>query len=496
MPDDVLGEWWLPHREEEKIHGILRFSAEGSARLELDGAFHGMADTMEWTEDEDGSRSGTATVDSSTKVGIYERILGESKREGKVFTLTDCASANTRGSAFNIAGRFALENIRVGRVVEGLLFLQDEEVQFDGCQVLMRHMTSWVAETGLTYKTTISRRDSGIYIEQTASWLPALKHQFTNGSVIELMQCLKPKGNQVQYVGIEQWFRLNWRFSQLMEPTDILDEVGYLQDLISIAANRPAEVSSIELLHPESKVRTLDGTIHEAREPVRYWYNSSRRDRSSDNLDIEPRDLYFTLSHIGGIDQVANWIEVARANRTALARVLSVVYGASDSYLEDKLMNCLVSLEHLDRQRRGKVDDEPDEDTYFRTRIDRNIALAGSPFAALIGDYSEEWKAVATSYRNGLAHHDERIFTRSSSMLYFMVQSSFWLFVLCMFRAASFDGMVFDHIERHHKFQFLGDQLRPILDEYRREIEAKPGPRRARVRKPRQQGSLDPRFQV
>lgn len=494
MSRDILGEWWLPNREDEKVHGLLRLSEVGNARLELDGAFHGFGDTVKWEVDAKGTRTGAVSSASSIAAGVYEKILGESKREQKVFTLTDCVSINTSGRGWS-ASRYSLENIRIGEIVEDLQFLDGEDLGFDGCHIEMRHFTSWVNTTGIESKSFFysSVEDGALRTSQEARALPRQSLNLDDGSALSFDQCLKSTGDRLHSSSITQWFRMEWLFPRLLQPRDIIQKVSDIQDLVSLASHRAAEITSIELLHPDSKIHTIDGTTHDNRKPVKYWFNSAIRDRAGPGPDVDVNDLYFTLVDIGGIENVGDWLHFADANRTALARVMSVIYGA-DSYLQDKLMNCLVSLEFFDRNLREGIVDQTEEDGYYRSRLGRNIDLAGEPFQRIIGEYAAEWIQIAKLYRNGLAHHLEQVFKSPSTTVYLMTQSAFWLFILCAFRVANFPESVFSKVSDDRRYLFVGEQLKPILAERREENEKKSQPKKRRRKRAKQRGSRDPRF--
>ena len=351
----------------------------------------------------------------------------------------------------------------------------------------MRHFTSWVNTSGIDAKAFFYSKiiDGDLYSSQEARVLPEQVLTLEDGSTLAFVQCLNSTGDQLHVSSLVQWFRIQWKFPHLFQPREIIRKVSDIQDLVSIASHRSAEFTSIELLHPDSKIRTMDGTTHDHRKPVKYWFNAAIRDRTGPGPDIEVNDLFFSLKDIGGIDKIGDWLRVAEINRTALARVMSVIYGA-DSYLQDKLINCLVSLESFDRNLRAGIAVETEEDGYHRTRLQRNIDLAGQPFRTVIGEYEFEWIKIAKLHRNGLAHHLEQIFNSPTTTVYLMTQSAFWLFVLCIFRTAQFPQSVFQKIVDDRASLFIGEQLRPILAEQRAENERKAAPKKKKRKRVKQ----------
>jgi hypothetical protein len=87
--------------------------------------------------------------------------------------------------------------------------------------------------------------------------------------------------------------------------------------------------------------------------------------------------------------------------------------------------------------------------------------LAGEPFANLVGDLSK-WLERLRTERDDLAHHLQRTVSASSDQ-YYLAESAYWLFVVCILRAADAPDAAFASIQNSQQFQMIGSRLRPTL---------------------------------
>lgn len=449
MDLDVQGEWWLPGQENNKLYGVLKVTNGEAGRLELNGAFRSALDAIVWSEDDDSaSKSGVISLSSLRETGTYPIILGESGIEGKYYTLKDCwsSSSGRRGQSSKRS-----ESIGVNQVIEGILFDgPNEQIEFDGCRITMRHLSVWLGRSGLkvVYSGTPEQ-----FARVEAVELEDLSLELQDTSKLHFKQTLATSGDRIHSAAIEQSCVLVWDFSFLRTPEEVTRAVGDVQDLVSIACNRPAEFESVVMVHPQAPLTALDGTDLPGRQPIEYYGQWLVRDRKHSPLNRH--DLLFTFDDIGGMAGVEGWIRVAQDNQTALARVMSTMYG-DGLYIQDKLTNCLASLEWLDANRKkDKVKD-------YAVRLRRSAGLAGDQFIDMLGDL-DSWVRLAVDYRNDLAHHYDKLYRNSSAVLYPITQSAYWLFVICMLRMAGFPEVVFDKISAHPEFTWLRSEMRRLL---------------------------------
>ena len=99
---EVRGHWWLPEQSDHKVPGILKFSAERGAELELLGSFRSLLEFGERTEG-DGVVRVEMTEDALRLSGRYPRLHGQA--QGKPYTLDDGFALRSSWPVFGEAVR-------------------------------------------------------------------------------------------------------------------------------------------------------------------------------------------------------------------------------------------------------------------------------------------------------------------------------------------------------------------------------------------------------
>jgi hypothetical protein len=170
---------------------------------------------------------------------------------------------------------------------------------------------------------------------------------------------------------------------------------------------------------------------------------------------LHEHDLLFTFEHIGGIDGVRRWMDAAARHRGGLGRVMGTRY-AKEMFVSDRLLNCSAALEAFDR------DSTKNTGSKFKTRLQRCAYLAGTPFTNLVGDVSR-WAETIRLERDDVAHHFGRRMRTSGSETYYLWQSLYWLYVICILRDGGAPEEVFDHLQRHGQYKWLIPQIRAVI---------------------------------
>jgi ApeA N-terminal domain 1 len=110
---EVRGYWWLPDRIDHKVPGILKFSVDHGAELELLGSLRSLLELGDRTEG-DGFVRVDMTEDALQLSGRYPRLHGEA--QGKPYTLVDCFATH---SSWPVFGEGGSQVINVGRILRG-----------------------------------------------------------------------------------------------------------------------------------------------------------------------------------------------------------------------------------------------------------------------------------------------------------------------------------------------------------------------------------------
>ncbi len=125
-------------------------------------------------------------------------------------------------------------------------------------------------------------------------------------------------------------------------------------------------------------------------------------------------------------------------------------------FVPDRLLNCSAALEALDRTVTGN------RNSTFKTRLDRCANLAGEPFSALVGDIAG-WAEAVRQDRDDVAHHFGRR-TRSSSIgTFYLWQSLYFLYTMCMFRLSNAPQKAFDQIKENQSYNLLAREIRSFI---------------------------------
>ena len=230
----------------------------------------------------------------------------------------------------------------------------------------------------------------------------------------------------------------------------LLAVVSDLQDLVTLGTGRIASFDVLTLLHPDaSRERVTGENIRVPFELLAQWTVSD-----SDEPTRSHHEMFFTLEDLGGLDGVARWLDVAATHRTSLDRLMATRY-AHRSYLADKYLNRLVSLEAFDRE-------AGHSGTYLQ-RLRRCVEYAGVPISDLVPD-TNAWTKRLKDDRNDLAHHLAELARQVSSDQLFLSESAFWLYVICLLRRAAAPEAVFGRISRTQQFQFLKRRLAKVFE--------------------------------
>lgn len=429
---DVQGQWWLPDRPEHPVFGTFRWDDDSGGELDLAGELQAAYEDITVA---DGSTQRMRVHRAAARE--YPVVLGEGNNQ--LFTLLDCLQSSHRRIDFQ---RYA-ERVHVNRLLLGSHTDRDEELQFERVITGLRHLTAWVGMTGLERNS--DHEKPGVFSSVTAKVLPPMETQIDDGK-LRLFQGLAESGDHVHDLGLRQ----SWSFDLDLdhpEPLDRLAEVASdLQDLITIAAGKPA---SFESFFVRRSSDSLSLGLEESQYLAR-WTS-----RAEPTAPVRRHEMYFTFDGFGGIDGVGRWLSVANQFRTHLNRVMATRYNAA-MYLEDRILNVCATLESFDKARRN-------EKAYYVDRVSACVAFAGQPFQDVIRADPAEWAKLIKKVRNDLAHHDVvRLGGRNPEYLV-LVEQLFWLFAMCMLRLADAPDPVFASIANHGQIRWVTSQSERVL---------------------------------
>ena len=125
-------------------------------------------------------------------------------------------------------------------------------------------------------------------------------------------------------------------------------------------------------------------------------------------------------------------------------------------FASDRYLNRLAAIEAYDRKKAGC------ENSGLRTRLKRCTDFAGTEFAGLVRDVNA-WIDHAYRERLDLAHHYDWRLRETGADLYYLAESAYWLFILCLLREATIPDAVFRRAVTTPGFRWLQRKLSSVV---------------------------------
>jgi len=125
---EYMGTWWLPNKSEKQVLGILKFTPDEGAILNLVGSFKDIKNIAETLEP--------------------DIILGVSS-DGEHITLYKCHETM---STFSIPGLHTSSSFYIDMVFKGAHFQKPEDIKFKNIFIRFSHLDEWVDICGFDVK--------------------------------------------------------------------------------------------------------------------------------------------------------------------------------------------------------------------------------------------------------------------------------------------------------------------------------------------------------
>jgi hypothetical protein len=449
---EVQGQWWLPGQEDDRVSGTLRFDPQHGSELRLIGRLRDPMNFAEREQSDDGSVVMSVTSETLERAGVYERIHGAVG--STAYTLDDCFRTRATNVMFSSGG--ATEVIHVNRVLKSVLFDAGEPLEATICTFDLRYLTAWMTETGIDethyFAEDRENRSDEPYWTLAARGLDS-RSAGLDGYRLSIEHSVGIKGDRINERSLTQRFYARITADKMRDVDELAELASDLQDLVAIGTGRDAVVEGMSFRRPDLVEKI--GPTGEREVPIEYFVPWSVRDSSKKPGELQPHEMYFSFQQLGEMDGVARWMNAADKHRSALGRVMSTRY-SPQMFVSDRLLNCAAALEAFDRVSTGFGGSK------FKTRMIRCAKLAGSAFTDLVGDI-DQWAESIRLSRDDLAHHLGRTPERKGSTQYFLGQSVYWLFVLCMLREAEARAEVFDQIAGSQQLLWLKPKVQAAV---------------------------------
>jgi len=447
---DDEGVFWLPGRNADQRTGRLTFDPAEGATLKIIGGF---GEIHEQSNDHTRLR----------------RIHGIAGRRN--LTLDGCSYAD---SGFEASG-VPHDIYHVSRVIADALFDENADLAFDKCLVTFDQLAHWIDRSGIKVRQVpqLAFPPDRVTIE----FEPPRDETATihDQEELRLTSRWSLGGDNITTACLHQRTYLELRYPGSRPLDNILGDVGYLQDLLTLATNAPTA--------------PLEITLWQAAKEMKYYAGQLAERVRLDAPQSEGRIL-FKFSDIGGLPTIARWVNIARGYQIVVGSLLSIRY-ASGLYIESQFNNVISAAETFHRLRfpnrirpkeefkefrRELIEAVPQEhkewlniqtqhanEPRLRDRLTKMATYAGDAFTAVC-DEPELWVRVVTESRNRLTHRDEsRAMPFEPGDLYLLTESVFMLVMLCLFRECQMDDRTLSAIAESKSIESLRTKLTPVI---------------------------------
>jgi ApeA-like protein/HEPN superfamily Apea-like protein len=319
---DELGVFWLPDGEEGQLSGRLTFDpASGDGiRLALVGKF-------------DAPRS-EAPEQLHGWIGSKE------------VTLEDCipGRSNVRSPGV-IHSTYRANRMFVGSHLSDIA----DRLEFGSVTLELSDLASWV---GLDDMTEIWDRDdpSGrSFYELHFTPSDERTDDFSRGTLSVSSRWKTDGRGQDGRGGIQQWPIVRVVYDKLESFDQILTDVRYIQDLLTLWVGRQAIVDRVQLGHPDMRVRNLAGDEVEQQLRIEYLAQPIRYTSEDSRVPVQYHQMLLTFEELGGVSVLAGWLDTAPRFHRSLMSMMSVQH-AREMYMENRFLNLAFAAESFHRE--------------------------------------------------------------------------------------------------------------------------------------------------
>lgn len=314
MHIEVQSHFYLPDRSDERVPGILTFNTESAGTLTLIGELPRL--------NSDGLR-----------------ILGETMNN--IYTLEDCFE--TYSDRINLR-----QVLHVQRLLVGIGYEKEELIVADRLSVHLANLTHWLRSSeygdALKFRELPNGEGWTISCEQVARssvTIPA--------GTLRLGQSRGLTGDGITSRSLTQTASFDVEFKGERSVEDVIEFASDLQDMVSMATDRPAVFEKVLLWHADIHQEVGDG--RRVPVPVEYLANWIAQPDANSRPPSD-HDMVFTFEELGGIEGAARWLDVAEKYRTMLGAVMATRY-ASKMFVQDRFLERMAALEGFHAAKSG-----------------------------------------------------------------------------------------------------------------------------------------------
>ena len=353
---EYTGLWWLPHNEDKKISGILRFSKDDVILLKLIGTYEEIFDRT------------PKTIGFDDFEKSYQLIVGVT-HTGKKVTLHQCQSY---GWTSALPG-FESQSFEVKLVFWGFHANTIADLCFKEFEVGYTYLADWVGIKGMRFHVQNYANRERIKYELSYSFPNEVKSRVFDDD-ISISREFKTSGNLLREVHLKEIVRFKIATSQKHSLEELwLKYVSPLQNFLTFATHRKnsiVDVYTYSELNQENATRSS---------PIQVFFRNVLEE-APESKELMPDDILFGFYDIEfDLSKVlTRWFEMNSVLKGVFDLFFIVQY-LPEMYLPSQFLNIVLAIEGYHRKaldKNGKpkfVNEEIPVDDYqeFKKQIIR-----------------------------------------------------------------------------------------------------------------------------
>ena len=410
---NVEGLFWLAGQAGANVAGRLTFDFTNGAHLDLLGSLNEL----------DG------LFDESERPVRIHGVAG-----GRKLTLVDCART---GESIQIPG-IAREQYRPSLVLSGCHIDESQPMVFDGMRLVLQHLNNWIRKTG----TVVDHQVGPGQIQITHNPLQKESIPIEDGDLqLSFTQRFNP--DPFHTTTLTQNAVLGVQFKEPQTLQRIFQTRTALRNLVTIGVGAPAFVNEAYLERSDFAHDVPGGNGTPI--PIGLYSRGLEGDIRGDVKTIHPMNMLFTFDDIGGLDGIANWINISARFKPVIDSLLSHWY-LPKMYTDNRFLNIVIAAEALERIRLNR------QKFNFKQGLQRLTEFAGDPFQSMVKDVETWVNEIVRVRTNNLVHRGLRGDIEDSRM-YWLSESLYFLVVFCMLRECGVPENTLTNIKFHRSYR-------------------------------------------
>lgn|GEM_PF-2649445 len=430
---DATGSFWFPGSERVALFGNLVFDPAGGTTLTLAGGLSELRPNGELHEAWGGQR---------------DRIFGE----------IDCGSHSVKVTLIDCLW-LSPTKYYANRLLLGGHFGTDD-TSFHQAIIRLRDLPAWVAREALSVDVATAleeteRRELRVRLDRP----PAVSAPFARGDLTLDFRCSRDDVDYEQLT-VRQWPQFEVTYTTPARLTEIMGDVSSLQYLLTLCADGPSTIESVDLYRSDHPERVLSGdAIPDTMQKIELRSAFVGSGSGLQQRRREPHRMLASFADIGGIETVATWLDEAPGLRSIVGSLVTM--RADTIFGENRFLNVCSAAEgfhrstiggsHMDkaefksvkkmlkkylpRRYREWFDSRMSHanDPSLNRRLQELAGQLGAMAEYLVGDVTV-WGCVVSKCRNEVTHLEGTREQVDGADLYWLAEGVFNITRLCLLR--------------------------------------------------------------